>query len=198
MNKILHAEFYTGTLCCTPLKMQHRSHYVDLYTDERVMRKLGPPVSVKLAEKYFQRELACALSVPPERLFWQIENQRAEFCGIQGLIWHRPGSSEAEIGIMLNQKSSGKQIPREGMGALVDFAFNHIYLDKIFAYFTPDNLPVERFVRRLGFKVDQQIHIHKQTKMKYCEIEKPIWNRSEQRVIAITNRQERINNACCS
>lgn len=178
-------EFHTNRLICAPISPSDKQDYCSLYTDAKVMRKITTPLSPQQAEHNFEKIIKKAQERPNSQLCWSIkEADSAKFIGILALVWHTPRSADAEIGIVLKQQASGKNYPIEGMGALVDFGFSQLGLNKIFAHFHPSNKAVERFVSKLGFNVNQQINEGQLGPMKYCFIEKLAWLNSSQRIIA--------------
>lgn len=146
--------FATPRLKCALLSQADKSDYCSLYTHDWVMEKIEPPHDHSRAELHFDKVVALNDVRPYRRLTWSIRNHDNSFCGIQGLIWHDPQKPEAEIGFMLNQQSANRRYSSEGMGALVDFGFTHLGLERIIGFFNPANIPVEKFVVKLGF------HLH--------------------------------------
>ena len=154
------------------------------------MRKISAPLSLEQAENQLARAISFNQAYldgqPPRCLSWAICNDQHQFVGTQGLVWHTPDAQEAEIGIMLTQRASGKGFPVEAMGALTDFGLLTLGLEQIFANFDPANIAVERFVKKLGYRVDQAL-IHKDNQSyKYCVIDRSAWLASQHRVEALS------------
>lgn len=193
--------FATDRIKCHLLQIEDIDAYCALYTNEKVMRKISSPLSQEKAleqfhraqgfnQKYLNSEAARCLT-------WSILNADNQFIGTQGLVWHQPDAEEAEIGIMLNQQASGKGYPVEAMGALTDFGLIQLRLKTIFAHFDPQNLAVERFVKKLGYDVQKDPVQHNGQYMKYCQINYPMWQHSKNRVHAQSDnllvKQEVVN-----
>lgn len=170
-------QFRTPKLFNSPLASNYATFAAGLYQNERVMRKIGPVMDKSQSTLLIDN--AVALNRNPNSLckVWVIENFKTKApVGIQMLKWHGHGSDSAEIGIMLLPNANGKGFAIEGMGALVDVGFSHFCLSKIFAWFHPTNLAVKRFVKQLGFRVedaDKNDNIGKS----YCEITRSEWQR---------------------
>lgn len=175
-------EFSTSRLRCCLLQPEDKANYCSLYTDPKVMRKIAKPLSQKQAESSFEKTLSNLNKRPFKQLTWAIFHQNS-FWGIQGLTWHGKHGI-AEIGIMLNQPSAGKGIPYEAMGALVDYGFTHLNLENIFAHFHLTNKAVERFIKKLGFLIQQAPTELNDQLSKYANIERLTWLHSANRVIA--------------
>ncbi|ALS98357.1 hypothetical protein AT746_08880 [Lacimicrobium alkaliphilum] len=140
------------------------------------MRKITRPFTGQQAEAHFNNALSKTGERPFSRLCWVIEERATgAFVGIQGLVWQEPDTTEAEIGIMLLPKSNGKGYPVEGMGALVDYGFNHLGLERIHAQFNATQLATEKFVKRLGFTVYSSIEETPFGPAKSCDILRKNW-----------------------
>jgi [ribosomal protein S5]-alanine N-acetyltransferase len=140
------------------------------------MRKITQPLTEQQAEAHFNTTLSKTSERPFSRLCWVIEEKATgAFIGIQGLVWREPGTTEAEIGIMLQPKANGKGYPVEGMGALVDYGFNHLGLERIHAQFNATQLATEKFVKRLGFTVYTGIEETPFGPTKSCDILRNNW-----------------------
>ena len=61
---------------------------------------------------------------------------------------------ELEIGIMLDRSAQGKKIPEASFRLVLTYAFTSLNLSKVIARFLKKNLPVERFIKKLGFQLD--------------------------------------------
>ncbi|MCL1041858.1 GNAT family N-acetyltransferase [Shewanella marisflavi] len=141
-----------------PISATDRELYHRLYCNGRVMRHIAPPLTQHRADKAFQialSQMTQALSdtVPTTQYMnWTImEQKRQRAIGIQGLTWQGNDRSRAEIGIMLLPEANGKLYPEEAMGALMEYAYLKLKVERIQANFAAKNLATERFVKKLGF-----------------------------------------------
>jgi RimJ/RimL family protein N-acetyltransferase len=96
----------------------------------------------------------------PKILTWTIVDKISnEAIGLQAL--NKSGnenSTVAEIGIMLSSQANGKLFPEEAMGALMEYAFTQLNIDCINAFYSKKNLATKRFVNKLGFTFNPDIH----------------------------------------
>jgi len=145
--------FTTQRLLIRPLAEQDKDLYFSLYTNAKVMRNIGEPLTQVEAEKAFTSTLKAMQKTQPKVMSWAIVALYNNECiGIQGLNWQTPDI--ADIGIMLSRTSNGKQLPEEAMGALMEYAFNYLSVAKINAFYARKNLATSRFVKKLGFIYD--------------------------------------------
>jgi len=149
----LHS-FTTERLLIRPLAEQDKTLYLSLYTDAKVMRHIGEPLSVAAAEKAFSATLKAMTKAEPKVLTWAIvEKDTATLIGLQALTFSN-SDNIAEIGIMLTPAANGRLFPEEAMGALMEYGFTHMQLTSINAIYSHKNLATERFVNKLGFTVN--------------------------------------------
>lgn len=142
--------FTTERLLIRSLTEQDKSMYISLYTDAKIMRNIGEPLSSDAAENAFNRTIKALKKDPPKVMTWAIVTLSNNDCiGIQALSWQN--SDTAEIGIMLLRHSNGKLLPEEAMGSLMEYAFNYLAINMINANYAKKNLATKRFVKKLGF-----------------------------------------------
>ena len=189
--------FFTNNIVCRLISTEDETQYNQLYTDKKIMRKIGPALSEEQAKSQFQRVLKFNQSFlngePPRFLSWGIFSHQGEFLGAQGLLWNKEQTEAVEMGIMLCQTSSGKGLAVEGIGSLIDFALKHMNLKQFEAHFAPTNRAVERFVLKLGFTVQGSLKTHEGKPTKYCYIDKHMWQHSPNPVTShvVQNNSER-------
>ncbi len=129
--------FETKRTRCSLLTEVDEEDFCHLYTDKKVMRKIGPPVSYAEARGFFERALENNKSHELNQKIWKIEEKGSNtFLGIQMLKWKPNITDVAEIGIMLTPKSNQKGIASEAMGALTDYGFIKLHLKMVMAFFT--------------------------------------------------------------
>lgn len=151
--------FTTERLLIRPLVEQDKDLYISLYTDAKIMRNIGEPLSIEAAENAFARTMKAMRKEKPKTMTWAIVTLAGKkSIGIQALSWQTTDTADtadtAEIGIMLLRTSNGKLLPEEAMGALMEYAFNYLSVDKINANYARKNLATQRFVKKLGFIYD--------------------------------------------
>ncbi len=156
--------FTTQRLLIRPLAEQDKAFFCQQYTDAKVMRNISKPMSLPDAEKTFLRSLRANTRSKKTVLTWSIVClDTNNIIGSQALSWQKPSHppkpskkefNQAEIGIVLAQKANGKCFPEEAMGALMEYGFNYLSIDRINAFYARKNLATKRFVKKLGFVFD--------------------------------------------
>lgn len=167
--------FTTERLLIRPLAEQDKAFYCQQFSNEKVMRHTGGVLSQEEANKAFQRSLRAnqrAINGGDKTLLtWAIVCLKQErTIGTQSLSFLiRPhnkaimqqAASEAaqqtEIGIMLSPKANGKLFPEEAMGALMEYAFSQLNINRINAFYHSKNLGTQRFVNKLGFSAFNEL-----------------------------------------
>ena len=145
--------FTTERLLIRPLAEQDEAMYISLYSNTKIMRNISEPLSIAEAKKAFARTIKAMNKTQPKVMTWAIITLNNNECiGLQALNWHgQEVTSIAEIGIMLLRHSNGKLVPEEAMGALIEYGFTKLTLQKINACFAKKNLATARFTKKLGF-----------------------------------------------
>jgi len=152
--------FTTKRLLIRPLANQDKELYISLYCDAKVMRNIAEPLSIDTAKKAFDNTLKAMKKLQPKIMTWAIVTLADnKTIGIQGLTWPsikcavstNEKATTADIGIMLATKANGQLFPEEAMGALMEYGFTYLDLEKISAFYTSKNLATKRFVKKLGF-----------------------------------------------
>lgn len=166
--------FTTERLLIRQLAETDREFYCQLYTDAKVMRSIGKPMTASTANKAFNRSLKALSREKKSVLTWAIITKETNnIIGIQALSWQKPpyeliqktsnniekktennAINQTEIGIMLATKANGQLYPEEAMGALMEYAFNYLFIDRINAFYASKNLATKRFIKKLGFHYD--------------------------------------------
>lgn len=82
-----------------------------------------------------------------------IEKETGTKIGIFGLINNH---EYAEISYLLDKKSQHKGYAREGIDALVRFAFERLKVERIIAEIHKENMPSIKLVEKKGFKLYEQ------------------------------------------
>jgi len=145
--------FTTERLLIRPLAEQDKDLYISLYTDAKIMRNIGEPLSIEAAEKAFSKTLIAMEKEKPQVMTWAITTLESNECiGLQALNWQSP--EVAEIGIMLLRNSNGRLLPEEAIGSIIEYGFNHLALQQINACFAKKNLATARVSKKTGFVFD--------------------------------------------
>ena len=77
--------------------------------------------------------------------------------------------SEAELGKLIGEKFfTGKGYANESSNLLINFAFNNLYLKKLFAYTKTTNQKNIKLNKKLGFKIEQEMKINSNQVYKMC------------------------------
>lgn len=152
--------FTTERLLIRPLALQDKALYLSLYTDAKIMRNIGEPLTTAAAEKAFASTLKVMNKPEPKILSWAIvDNRTHKEIGLQALkVSNNKKCRTAEIGIMLSSQANGKLFPEEAMGALMEYAFTQLNIDCINAFYSKNNLATKRFVNKLGFCFNTDSH----------------------------------------
>lgn len=144
--------FYTERLSHRLLEEQDIAFAASLYQDPKVMRKIATSFSKEKSERSMMAAVKAHNGSVLKLCVWLIsERTTGRPVGIQMLNWKTPGSKSAEAGIMLHPSANGKQFAFEAVGAMLDVGFHIYHLDHIYAQFNTTNIPVAKFVKKLGF-----------------------------------------------
>lgn len=170
--------FETERLLIRPISQQDQALYCELYTNEKTMRNICPPLSTDSAISAFHRTVKLMHKVNSRYMTWTIvDKSKGTSIGITSLTWHNNSESEPkspEIGIMLIRSAHGKKIPEEAMGSLMEYAFKKLAVVNIIAIYKKTNLPTAKFVKKLGFVIDNQ-HQPKDTSNRQDVFPKESW-----------------------
>ncbi len=152
--------FTTERLLIRPLTEADKTLYLSLYCDAKIMRNIGEPLSTEAAENAFAITLKAMTKKQPKTITWVIVSLADnKAIGLQGLNWATAVPYEttlkaaeyAEIGLMILRRSNGRLIPKEAAGALIEYAFNHLQLQRINTFYAKQNLAVAKIAQSLGF-----------------------------------------------
>jgi RimJ/RimL family protein N-acetyltransferase len=153
MMTIHSHSFTTKRLLIRPLVNEDKALYLSLYTDAKIMRNIGQPLTVVAAERAFFNTLNTLNRPFPKTLTWAIiDKENNKRIGIQALHRIDNNSQNAEIGIILSTLANGKSFPEEAMGALMEYAFTQLCINCINACYSKKNLATRRFLNKLNFK----------------------------------------------
>lgn len=102
-------------------------------------------------------------------LDWQVESPRRRFqlaitrrsdnrvIGNCGIRCHLDDPTEAELGYELNPNHWGQGFATEAAGAMVEFAFRQLGLQRVTSWCIADNTASARVLERLGFQMQRRL-----------------------------------------
>ena len=125
--------------------------YCDLYGDPDTMRFVGPPLSRERAQRSFRKALASRHRRPLEQLFLVIvANASKQAIGIGALQDLDARRRRVEAGMMLECESVGHGFGKEGLCALVTYAFAIFPVDEVWIQHAAGNSNAKRVPISLG------------------------------------------------
>ncbi|GAA0360751.1 GNAT family N-acetyltransferase [Bowmanella denitrificans] len=136
-------------------RLQHRDAKAlfGIFSDPRVMTYWHTPAwpSVEYAQNYISDE---QVAWDEGKAFtFAIEHRHSGEVMGKCLLWHYDAQSRrAEIGFGLGPDYWGQGYIQEAGMALLQFAFNHLDLNRLEAEIDPDNKASAKALERLGFK----------------------------------------------
>jgi len=175
------AHFNSKHLFFRPLTVHDKAMYFSLYTNEQVMRHIGPPLSQEQVETLFSYTLKRTNGRGHLRLSWALVARRSGKCiGIVALTWDLALKGAASIGVMLVSEEQGKGYGLEAQGALAEYGFTSLGLVRIHSQFAVNNSANERIYHKLGFIAeDHKAGLANNTlPTKFCYLDKQGWQRS--------------------
>jgi len=145
--------FTTERLLIRPLAESDKAFYISLYSDSKIMRHIGKPLTSIEATEAFTNTLTAMQKKKSKIMVWAIVNlKNNNLIGLQGLYNITPNITE--IGIMLATQFNGMLFPEEAIGSLIEYGFNHLDLQQINAYFAKENFATARVAKKTGFLCD--------------------------------------------
>ena len=176
--------FTTERLLIRPLIKEDEAFYCYQYTDRKMMRIIGEPLSHEQASKAFYRALKANSSIKKTVMTWAIvDKNNNKIIGTQALSWQKPTQTpkpsvhnieQVEIGIMLATKANGKLLPEEAVAALMEYGFNYLAVDRINAFYATVNRATKRILDKLGYINNPELQ-DKTTKNSYQYFDKNSW-----------------------
>ena len=144
-------KFHSERLSMRALSEGDAALYCDLYGDPDTMRFVGPPLSRERALRSFRKALASQRQ-PLERLFLVIvEKAGRRAIGMSALLDFDARRRRVQAGIMLRCESHGRGFGKEGMSALVSYAFAVFPVDEVWVQHAADHSTARRVPISLGF-----------------------------------------------
>jgi len=153
--------FTTERLLIRPLIAEDDNFYCYQYTDKKMMRVVGEPLTQKQASAAFHRALAANVLKKDTARTWSIVDKATnDIIGTQALSWlaarqaTKPTThpiNEVEIGIMLATKANGRLLPEEAVSALMEYGFKQLKIDRINAFYAEKNRANQRILKKIGY-----------------------------------------------
>ena len=143
----------TQRLVLRPLTSDDADAVFDIFSDDEVMRYWSTVPMTSREEAVTLLEEIAAFFKNRELFQWgvadRVTNRIVGTCTLFQMVWrHR----RAEIGYALNRECWGKGFGREAVGALIDFAFDTLQLERLEADTDPRNHRSRSMLGRLGFR----------------------------------------------
>ncbi|AAZ27985.1 GNAT family N-acetyltransferase [Colwellia psychrerythraea] len=156
----MHA-FTTERLLIRPLISEDEHFYCYQYTDKKMMRIVGEPLTQEQASAAFHRALKANNLEQDTVRTWAIVDKAAnDIIGTQALSWlatrqtTKPSSSpieQVEIGIMLATRANGKLLPEEAVSAIMEYGFKQLNIGRINAFYANKNRATQRILKKIGY-----------------------------------------------
>ncbi|HZX79445.1 MAG TPA: GNAT family N-acetyltransferase [Lysobacter sp.] len=128
-----------------PLQARHEALYTTLYTDPRVMSRIGAPLSPTHASRAFAAALAALREPDPALRTWALhEHETGRALGIGAMLRRE---HDVEIGLMLLPAGWNARYSHEVIDALVAHAFDELGIERLVGICRAG--PNERMSRRL-------------------------------------------------
>ena len=159
--------FTTERLLIRPLIAADEEFYCYQYTDSKMMRVVGEPLTKAQASSAFHRAFKANASTKNIVRTWAIVNKVSnEIIGTQALSWLAPKQAskpsnhpitQVEIGIMLATKANGKLLPEEAVSALMEHGFKQLNIDRINAFYANINRATKRILKKIGYIFEAEL-----------------------------------------
>lgn len=139
------ATLATRHLDLVPLGPAHGALYIALYTDPRVMARIGTPLDIDAARRAFGVAVRANVRAPAQRRTWAIiERGGARPLGIAALMRRE---ADSEMGLMLRPAGWNALYSHEAIDALVAHAFDDLGITRLTGFCQAGH--AERMSRRL-------------------------------------------------
>lgn len=151
----------TARLRLVPLRIEHSERRFALYSDPAVMGALGHEVH---ADPAVSREWDLGVLERHKSysgITWSLflnENDRlVGSCAMHGISWR---NRRTDVGFELARDCWGQGLMREGLTAVLRFAFTDLRFIKVSAHVAVDNQRSQVLLGRLGFKEEGLLRHH--------------------------------------
>ncbi len=159
-------EFETENLVVRLLTQEDKECFVSLYTDPKTMKHIAAPLTYEAAEAMFNNVVKNIFRDNYEMMIWAITSKSSgSFLGVESLNFKQFVTGSAEAGLILNRLSHGKGTAVEALVGLINYGFNFLSLNTIYASCTKGNYAPQRVLRMSGFtKVERS----SENSLTYC------------------------------
>jgi len=142
-----------------PLSQEDADLYCGLYADPDTMRFIGPPLSREQALRNFHKILASLGRRPVERVMLAIVETTSHRCiGIGALQDFEPERRRVEVGMMLVGGGRGRGFGKEGLRALVSYAFATFEVDEVWLQHDDNSAAAWGVPASLGLSHSTDLH----------------------------------------
>lgn len=125
-----------------------------LWGEPEVTRFIGGPFSRVDVEARLVRELETAASRGIQ--YWPIFTRAdGEFVGCCGLRPYQSDAAVYELGVHLRRIAWGRGYAAEAARAAIEFAFNNLKAERLFAGHHPENDASRQLLAKLGFRYER-------------------------------------------
>ena len=123
-----------------PVVQADEALYCWLYSDPETMRFVGPPLSRERAQRGFRQVLELLERRPIELVLWVlVEKATDRSIGIGAFQDFDPQRRRVQAGLMLGAGARGRGFGKEGLRALIDYAFVTFAVDEVWTQHAVDN-----------------------------------------------------------
>jgi RimJ/RimL family protein N-acetyltransferase len=141
----------TDRLSMRPVVEADAALYCELYGDPETMRFVGPPLSQERAQRGFRKMLEVIGRRPPECVLLVIEEKAThQSIGIGAFQDFDSRRRRVQAGMMLGGGARGRGFGKEGLRALITYAFVAFAVDEVWTQHAPDNREAEGLTASLG------------------------------------------------
>ncbi|MCL1065729.1 GNAT family N-acetyltransferase [Shewanella olleyana] len=146
-------EFETENLIIRLINNKDRASFNKLYTDPKIMKNIAEPLTFEFSDRMFEATLVKYSKKNFEMMIWAIYSKSEhKFLGIESLNFQYYQEGEAEAGLILDRLSHGKGNAVEALVGLIEYGFNHLSIQTIYAKCSLKNYAPQRVLRLSGFK----------------------------------------------
>lgn len=163
--------FTTENLIFRPLKIDDKHHIYRLFSDPKViqMDESEPMDSLQEAEQLI--EYAIKSKFDPHTIYWGVELMERKgvigTCGFKN--WDRL-SRRAEIGGNLASEFWGQGYAKEGLVAILNYAFDKMQLNKVCANTSCKNKKAIGIMNKFGFHQEGILREHQLLEGRYVDV----------------------------
>jgi len=103
---------------------------------------------------------------------WGIElKSSGKIIGTIGYMWIQSDNAAAEVGYSLSRAHWGQGIMTEALGAVIDYAFTSLHLNRVEAIHEPDNPASGAVMRKCGMQYEGHLRQKLMNKGRYVDVD---------------------------